>query len=126
MLGLPGIAAALTKPAELSGPLLAGMLVLPTAGLAAAPVNSWAGQAVERASNAGHTAAVLVFPGTENRLAKLVTEPGSKRHSFLDPVTVKFQPDPDPEPERLADANGLALAGPPGSHPTALKPPGAG
>jgi cellulose synthase/poly-beta-1,6-N-acetylglucosamine synthase-like glycosyltransferase len=44
LLGLLGIAAALTKPTQLSGPLLAGLLVLPTVGLAAAPVNSWAAQ----------------------------------------------------------------------------------
>jgi len=41
---LLGIAAALIMPAQLSGPLLAGLLALPTAGLAAAPVNSWAAQ----------------------------------------------------------------------------------
>ena len=44
LLGLLGIAAALTRPAELAGPLLAGLLVFPTAGMAAAPVNSWAAQ----------------------------------------------------------------------------------
>jgi cellulose synthase/poly-beta-1,6-N-acetylglucosamine synthase-like glycosyltransferase len=44
LLGMLGIAAALTKSAQLSGPLLAGLLVLPTVGLAAAPVNSWAAQ----------------------------------------------------------------------------------
>jgi cellulose synthase/poly-beta-1,6-N-acetylglucosamine synthase-like glycosyltransferase len=42
--GMLGIAAALTRPAELAGPLLAGLLVFPTLGLAAAPVNSWAAQ----------------------------------------------------------------------------------
>jgi cellulose synthase/poly-beta-1,6-N-acetylglucosamine synthase-like glycosyltransferase len=42
--GLAGIAAALTKATQISGPLLAGLLVLPTVGLAAAPVNSWAAQ----------------------------------------------------------------------------------
>ena len=35
-------AAALTKTNQLSGPLLAGLLLFPTLGLAAAPVNSWA------------------------------------------------------------------------------------
>ncbi len=40
--GMAGIAAALTKPTQLSGPLLAGLLVFPTLGMAAAPVNSWA------------------------------------------------------------------------------------
>jgi cellulose synthase/poly-beta-1,6-N-acetylglucosamine synthase-like glycosyltransferase len=44
LLGLLGIAAALTKATQLSGPLLAGLLVLPTVGLIAAPVNSWAAQ----------------------------------------------------------------------------------
>jgi cellulose synthase/poly-beta-1,6-N-acetylglucosamine synthase-like glycosyltransferase len=44
LLGALGIAAALTKPETLGGPLLAGLLVLPTVGLAAAPVNSWAAQ----------------------------------------------------------------------------------
>src|SRR6185437_9575459 len=43
-LGLLGIAGALTRPTQLSGPLLAALLVLPTVGLAAAPVNSWAAQ----------------------------------------------------------------------------------
>ncbi len=42
LLGLTGIAAALTKPTQLSDPLLAVLLVMPTAGLAAAPLNSWA------------------------------------------------------------------------------------
>ena len=40
--GFAGIAAALTKTNQLSGPLLAGMLLFPTLGMAAAPVNSWA------------------------------------------------------------------------------------
>src|SRR6185437_16236599 len=44
VLGLLGIAGALTRPTQLSGPLLAALLVLPTVGLAAAPVNSWAAQ----------------------------------------------------------------------------------
>jgi glycosyltransferase involved in cell wall biosynthesis len=42
VLGLAGIAAALSRPAQLSGPLLAALLVFPTLGMAAAPVNSWA------------------------------------------------------------------------------------
>jgi cellulose synthase/poly-beta-1,6-N-acetylglucosamine synthase-like glycosyltransferase len=42
LLGFLGIAAALTKATELSGPLLAGLLLVPTLGMAAAPVNSWA------------------------------------------------------------------------------------
>jgi uncharacterized membrane protein YtjA (UPF0391 family) len=40
-LGFAGIAAALTKATQLSGPLLAGLLLVPTLGMAA-PVNSWA------------------------------------------------------------------------------------
>ncbi len=44
LLGILGIAAALTRPTELAGPLLAGLLLFPTAGMAAAPVNSWAAQ----------------------------------------------------------------------------------
>jgi Glycosyltransferase like family 2 len=44
VLGLAGIAGALTKPTQLSGPLLALLLVFPTAGMAAAPFNSWAAQ----------------------------------------------------------------------------------
>src|SRR5450755_2366669 len=44
LLGLLGIAGALTKYNELSGPLLAGLLVFPTLGLAAALFNSWAAQ----------------------------------------------------------------------------------
>jgi glycosyltransferase involved in cell wall biosynthesis len=44
LLGLIGIGAALTRPTELAGPLLAGLLVFPTLGMAAAPVNSWAAQ----------------------------------------------------------------------------------
>src|SRR5262249_22210187 len=43
-LGFVGIAAALTRPTELAGPLLAALLVFPTLGLAAAPVNSRAAQ----------------------------------------------------------------------------------
>jgi glycosyltransferase involved in cell wall biosynthesis len=44
LLGALGIAAALTRPTELSGPLLAGLLAFPTLGMAAAPFNSWAAQ----------------------------------------------------------------------------------
>ena len=42
LLGLAGIAAALSRPAVLSGWLLAALLVFPTLGMAAAPFNSWA------------------------------------------------------------------------------------
>ncbi len=42
LFGFAGIAGALTKASQLSGPLLAGLLLFPTLGLAAAPVNSWA------------------------------------------------------------------------------------
>jgi hypothetical protein len=42
LLGAAGIAGALTKPSTLSGPLLAGLLFVPTLGMAAAPFNSWA------------------------------------------------------------------------------------
>jgi hypothetical protein len=44
LLGFIGIGCALSKAAELAGPLLAGLLLFPTLGLAAAPVNSWAAQ----------------------------------------------------------------------------------
>jgi cellulose synthase/poly-beta-1,6-N-acetylglucosamine synthase-like glycosyltransferase len=44
LLGILGIAAALTRPTGLAGPLLAGLLLFPTLGMAAAPVNSWAAQ----------------------------------------------------------------------------------
>ncbi len=44
LLGIAGIAGALSRPTELAGPLLALLLIAPTAGLAAAPVNSWAAQ----------------------------------------------------------------------------------
>src|SRR5579863_1619575 len=40
--GFAGIAGALTKYNQLSGPLLAGLLLFPTLGMAAAPINSWA------------------------------------------------------------------------------------
>jgi hypothetical protein len=42
LLGFAGIAGALSKYDQLSGPLLAGLLLFPTLGMAAAPVNSWA------------------------------------------------------------------------------------
>jgi hypothetical protein len=42
LLGFIAMGAALTKTNQLSGPLLAGLLLFPTLGLAAAPVNSWA------------------------------------------------------------------------------------
>jgi hypothetical protein len=42
LFGFAGIAGALSKYDQLSGPLLAGLLLFPTLGLAAAPVNSWA------------------------------------------------------------------------------------
>jgi len=41
ILGLIGIVAALSKPTQLSGWLLAALLVFPTLGMAAAPFNSW-------------------------------------------------------------------------------------
>ncbi len=44
LLGLAGIAGALSKAHELAGPLLAGLLIFPTIGMLAAPVNSWAAQ----------------------------------------------------------------------------------
>jgi hypothetical protein len=44
LLGLAGIAGALTRYNELAGPLLAALLFFPTLGLAAAPLNSWAAQ----------------------------------------------------------------------------------
>ena len=44
LLGAAGIAAALSQWYQLSGPLLAGLLLFPTLGFAAAPVNSWAAQ----------------------------------------------------------------------------------
>ena len=44
LLGIAGIGGALSRPDELAGPLLAALLIVPTAGLAAAPVNSWAAQ----------------------------------------------------------------------------------
>src|SRR6204780_273358 len=40
--GFAGIAGALTKYDQLSGPLLAALLLFPTLGMAAAPFNSWA------------------------------------------------------------------------------------
>src|SRR5580700_10968114 len=42
LFGFAGIAGALTQYDQLSGPLLAGLLLFPTLGMAAAPVNSWA------------------------------------------------------------------------------------
>jgi cellulose synthase/poly-beta-1,6-N-acetylglucosamine synthase-like glycosyltransferase len=44
LLGMAGIAGALTRATGLAGPLLAGLLLFPTLGMAAAPVNSWAAQ----------------------------------------------------------------------------------
>jgi cellulose synthase/poly-beta-1,6-N-acetylglucosamine synthase-like glycosyltransferase len=44
VLGASGIAGALTKATQPAGPLLAGLLVFPTLGMAAAPFNSWAAQ----------------------------------------------------------------------------------
>jgi cellulose synthase/poly-beta-1,6-N-acetylglucosamine synthase-like glycosyltransferase len=42
LLGAAGIAGALSKASQPSGPLLAGLLLFPTLGMAAAPYNSWA------------------------------------------------------------------------------------
>ena len=42
--GFAGIGLALTRPTQLSGPLLAALLLFPTLGMAAAPLNSWAAQ----------------------------------------------------------------------------------
>ncbi len=44
LLGLLGMAAALTRYQTLAGPLLAALLLVPTLGMLAAPVNSWAAQ----------------------------------------------------------------------------------
>jgi hypothetical protein len=44
LLGVAGIAAALSRPEKLAGPLLAALLIFPTLGMAAAPFNSWAAQ----------------------------------------------------------------------------------
>ena len=44
VLGLAGIAGALTRGTQLSGVLLAVLLLFPTLGMAAAPFNSWAAQ----------------------------------------------------------------------------------
>jgi glycosyltransferase involved in cell wall biosynthesis len=44
VLGLAGIAGALTRMTQLSGVLLAVLLLFPTLGMAAAPFNSWAAQ----------------------------------------------------------------------------------
>ncbi len=44
VLGLAGIAGALTRATQLSGVLLAVLLLFPTLGMAAAPFNSWAAQ----------------------------------------------------------------------------------
>src|ERR1700728_2510173 len=44
LLGLAGIAGALTRATQLSGVLLAVLLLFPTLGMLAAPVNSWAAQ----------------------------------------------------------------------------------
>ena len=44
LLGLAGIAGALTRATQLSGVLLAVLLLFPTLGMVAAPVNSWAAQ----------------------------------------------------------------------------------
>jgi len=42
LFGVAGIAGALSRYGQFSGPLLAALLLFPTLGLAAAPVNSWA------------------------------------------------------------------------------------
>ena len=42
LFGFAAIAGALSKYDQLSGPLLAGLLLFPTLGMAAAPINSWA------------------------------------------------------------------------------------
>jgi cellulose synthase/poly-beta-1,6-N-acetylglucosamine synthase-like glycosyltransferase len=44
LMGLAGIVGALTRATQLSGPLLAALLLFPTLGMAAAPFNSWAAQ----------------------------------------------------------------------------------
>ena len=44
LLGTAGIVGALTRATQLSGPLLAALLLFPTLGMAAAPFNSWAAQ----------------------------------------------------------------------------------
>ena len=44
LLGVAGMAGALTRYYETPGPLLAALLFFPTIGMAAAPINSWAAQ----------------------------------------------------------------------------------
>ena len=76
LFGFLGIAGALTKTNQLSGPLLAVLLLFPTLGMAAAPVNSWAARraALPRtcASAAAPSTAVTATP---SRQASPLAEP---------------------------------------------------
>ena len=63
VLGLAGIAGALTRWYQLSGPLLAALLLFPTLGFAAAPFNSWAAQRATLPGVAARAAAHRVPPG---------------------------------------------------------------
>jgi hypothetical protein len=80
LLGVAGMAGALTRYDELAGPLLATLLFFPTVGLAAAPFNSWAAQRaalppdlVERRTTEWRRAERRVFVRSAATVGGLVT-----------------------------------------------------
>ena len=99
LFGFAAIAGALTRWNQLSGPLLAGLLLFPTLGLAAAPVNSWAARRAAlparlRDRRAPSTAATAArsppgWPPAEPSLSSASRSPPS---SCCSPATSRCRP----------------------------------
>jgi cellulose synthase/poly-beta-1,6-N-acetylglucosamine synthase-like glycosyltransferase len=142
LLGFLGIGAALTRPAELAGPLLAGLLIFPTIGMAAAPVNSWAAQraalppdlrewrtmewrrsrqrtALVRTAAAGGVVAVVAVVAAAVGLM-LAPSPRSVQPPALLPATGQHTAAPSPSPGRTSPSPSVS---PSSTSPTSTPTP---
>jgi hypothetical protein len=121
LLGTAGIAGALTKVDQPSGPLLAGLLFFPTLGMWAAPFNSWAAQRAslptwlrerrrteyrrDRRAFAAGAAAGSAIAVAAMIIAALVLMLAPNRHPVQTPdlvvpaqTTISVSPSPSPSP----------------------------
>src|SRR5258707_894486 len=105
LLGLAGIVAALSKPTQLSGLLLAALLIFPTLGMAAAPFNSWA------ARRAALPAALRARRTTEYRRDRRSFAAGAAVGAPVAGAAVVFAP-PAPRLAPGPPLHGAAPAGP--------------
>ncbi len=135
LLGIFGIGAALTRPTELAGPLLAGLLIFPTIGMAAAPVNSWAAQraalppdlrewrtmewrrsrhrtALVRTAAAGGVVAVVSVVAAAVGLMLAPSPRSVQPPALLQPATAQHtkatQANPSPSPGRTSPSPGVS------------------